>query len=74
MLLWEQGIIIGKILKIDVAWFSLLYIKDASKKFEECLFIGESTIHSARPVKSLKDAKDMYDLSWGCNSFCTILD
>jgi len=49
--------------------FPCLFIKDANKTFEENFYIGESTLHSVRPVKPLKDSKNMYDISWGCNSF-----
>lgn len=49
--------------------FPCIYIKDTNKTFEENLYIGESTLSFARPAKSLKDMKNIYDLSWGCNSF-----
>lgn len=48
--------------------FPCLYLKNG-KSLNESLFIGESTLHSVRPVKALKDCKDMYEISWGCNSF-----
>ena len=48
--------------------FPCLYLKNG-KNIDESLFIGESTLHKVTPVKSLKDSKMMYEISWGCNSF-----
>ena len=48
--------------------FPCLYLKNG-KSLDESLFIGESTLHVVRPVKPLKDIKNMYEISWGCNSF-----
>lgn len=48
--------------------FPCLYIK-SGKSLEESMYIGEATLHSSIPAKSLKDAKNMYEISWGCNSF-----
>lgn len=49
--------------------FPCLYLKGTGKSFEESLFIGESTIHAIRPVKTLKEVKSTYWCNWGNNSF-----